>query len=299
MPGCDKLSERCIKRKGYGSYDDLENLNYVLDCPALDPSCMPKNVLAEIEQGSYHGGTTLGKGHVDAAGKLVHEKEDGSLVDYGAEWNDYDYQHAGMVLEDFVKSSPSQVSHLNVVHVAALRLYTTSSYRLFNIPLRDRTNPHPIKFTVWQLYEGLRRLRAYAAHLSMPDFMTDETTWRGFKDLSPPDCFCDKGGTELGVMSTTPSLAVALGYANSARPLLMRLSARAMSKGADIGFLSVYPKEQESLYPPLTFLTPRSSEGSCVWKERMPSSYFDELTEGNKNAEGDEFTVIEVDPTFS
>ena len=209
--GCDQLGPHCIAKKGYGSYDDLDNLKYVLDCAALDVECMPGNVLHEIHEGSYHGGSSLGKGHVNSAGHLVHENEDGSEVEYGTKRNDYDFGNKGRRLQDFVGLNQSRIAHLNEVHVAALRLYTTSSFRLFNQALRDRAMPHPIKFTVWQLSEALRRLRAYSAHLSQDEFLAMSSTWRGFKDLVPPSCFCDIGGTELGVMSTTPNLAVALG----------------------------------------------------------------------------------------
>jgi hypothetical protein len=129
----------------------------------------------------------------------------------GSVTNDYDFGNKGKTLHDFSHAEAAVVAHLNEVHVAALRLYTTSSFRLFNQGLRDRQSPHPIKFTVWQLHEALRRLRAYSAHESSTNFLSMTSTWRGFKDMVLPECFCQRGGTELGVMSTTPDLSVALG----------------------------------------------------------------------------------------
>ena len=35
---------------------------------------------------------------------------------------------------------------------------------------------------------------------------------------------------------------------------ILRIEAQGLAMGVDIGFLSLYPKEQEFLYPPLTYL---------------------------------------------
>ena len=55
-------------------------------------------------------------------------------------------------------------------------------------------------------------------------------------------------------MSTTDDLEVTLHYADSNTPLIFRYEARARSRGVDICFVSLYPKEQEYLYAPLTGL---------------------------------------------
>jgi hypothetical protein len=55
-------------------------------------------------------------------------------------------------------------------------------------------------------------------------------------------------------MSTTDDLEVALYYADSNTPLIFRYEARGRSCGVDICFASLYPKEQEYLYAPLTGL---------------------------------------------
>ena len=55
-------------------------------------------------------------------------------------------------------------------------------------------------------------------------------------------------------MSTTDNLEVALHYSRSDVPLIYRYEARGRSRGVDIGFLSMYPKEKEFLYAPLTGL---------------------------------------------
>jgi hypothetical protein len=66
-------------------------------------------------------------------------------------------------------------------------------------------------------------------------------------------------------MSTSKSDKVAESFAKSKCPLIFKFETTSfMTRGADIGFLSVYPGEEEFLYPPLTFL--RSIEAK---KERI------------------------------
>lgn len=68
--------------------------------------------------------------------------------------------------------------------------------------------------------------------------------------------------------STTTSLEVALRYAASASPILMRLKLRSfMERGADISFCSTFPAESEVIYPPQTYMLPecsRTIEGLTV-----------------------------------
>ena len=88
--------------------------------------------------------------------------------------------------------------------------------------------------------------------------------WRGLRGLKPNADFFDKGGCELGAMSTTEDLGIAIRYAldgvvgTHATPhsaLLLRFNVDDFSKdGADIQWLSAFPHEREYLYPPLTRL---------------------------------------------
>ena len=66
-------------------------------------------------------------------------------------------------------------------------------------------------------------------------------------------------------MSTSKKAAVAVGYAirkgvkNGA--LLMRLKTKnSLERGAELTWLSVFPGEAETLYPPLTFMQPTGRE---------------------------------------
>ena len=60
----------------------------------------------------------------------------------------------------------------------------------------------------------------------------------------------------LAPLSTTRSEERALQYAESSCPLLFRLKTRGLSRGSSIQYLSVFPREDEYLYPPLTYLMP-------------------------------------------
>ena len=80
------------------------------------------------------------------------------------------------------------------------------------------------------------------------------------KDLGLTMEFLQKGGTEFACLSTSASKDVAVNFAVSELPLVFKFETTDFtSRGADISFLSVYPGEQEALYPPLTYLHPVSS----------------------------------------
>ena len=93
-----------------------------------------------------------------------------------------------------------------------------------------------------------------------------QTFWRGMKDLGLTAEFVSKGGTEFAFLSTSASKEVAANFAVSQLPLIFKFETKDFtSRGADIGWLSVYPNEQEALYPPLTYL--RSA--LCTYGLRM------------------------------
>jgi hypothetical protein len=48
--------------------------------------------------------------------------------------------------------------------------------------------------------------------------------WRGMKNLKPTDEFISAGGTELGCLSTTSNLEVAVEYSISGASLLFKLA---------------------------------------------------------------------------
>jgi hypothetical protein len=179
-----------------------------------------------------------------------------------------------------------------LVEVAALRLYTTSTFKLVNGPLRDsgiknadevHKEPHPLAVTTYHITAGLKKLRALnfnnltssiaqgeqqlpprtkraPSALTRPQSestLRGQYLWRGMKDLAVSDQFMTYGGSELGCMSTSEDLNVIARYALSSRPLLIRIKIESpMDRGANLKWLSVFPHEEEVLYPPLTFLKP-------------------------------------------
>ena len=150
----------------------------------------------------------------------------------------------------------AQMAKLGRHHILALRLYTTDSYSKINDPLRKDPpeRPHPFAATTFFISEGIKMLRAVAAQ--MPDAYTERIYWRGMKDLGITAEFLQKGGTDFACVSTTACEGVAVhNFASSALPLVFKVVTKnCLTRGADIAFLSVYPTEQEALYPPLTYL---------------------------------------------
>ncbi|EKX44271.1 hypothetical protein GUITHDRAFT_62307, partial [Guillardia theta CCMP2712] len=85
--------------------------------------------------------------------------------------------------------------------------------------------------------------------------------YRGFHGLQIPREFLEEdqygvsGGVELGMMSTTTDVQVALEYATRGdHPTVFEISCGAVDRGASVKFLSQYPDEEEILYPPLSYL---------------------------------------------
>jgi hypothetical protein len=177
--------------------------------------------------------------------------------------------HAGMTLDDFVDHAFSRMAGLRRHHVLALRLYTSSTYRQLNGPLRKINSatgrgqaPHPFRFTIYVLSAALKMLRVVAAKLNPEEFNTVKWLYRGMADvtLDTSGRFLLEGGTEVALMSTTDKLEVALSYARSRCPLVFKYKTQGLNRGCSIQFLSLYPFETEFLYPPLTFI---SAEGEC------------------------------------
>lgn len=141
-------------------------------------------------------------------------------------------------------------------HVLALRLYTTSTYKSINDPMRQKVLPHPFAATTYYISDALSKLREVQGK-DPKRRNTSLTFWRGMKNLQIAEEFVRTGGTEMACMSTTSSPAVAQEFAESESPLLFKFVSKSfMSHGADISFLSVYPGEKEVLYPPLTYMRP-------------------------------------------
>ena len=176
----------------------------------------------------------------------------------------------GLSLEALVAHPHAQTAKLKEHHVLALRLYTTTSYCRVNDPLRcvPPLRPHPFAATTFFIDQAIKLMRAVAA--SLPDAHETRVFWRGMKDLGLTMEFLQKGGTEFACLSTSASKDVAVNFAVSALPLVFKFETTDFtSRGADISFLSVYPGEQEALYPPLTYLRSVKAETEDVGGKAM------------------------------
>jgi hypothetical protein len=175
------------------------------------------------------------------------------------EWNGIrDHGRAGRRLEDFKALKQAVEAQLTDAELAALRFYTSHSFNALNIAMRDqgRKGPHPLPGVMMNLQRGLKKLRA----LGSDDASSKQTVvlWRGMSYMQLPQQFNAEGGTELAPMSTTTDVSVAISYAvkkDTRSALLFRFVTRNnLERGADVQWLSMFPGESETLFPPLTFL---------------------------------------------
>ena len=161
-----------------------------------------------------------------------------------------------MSLADFCNLPEAKMAGLKPHHTAVLRFYTLSSFPKFNQPMRDGACPHPGRFVMYVLADALKRLCVVDAQLHPEDLNQEMVLYRGMANMEfDVKMLKAVGGTELAPMSTTDSKDVATAYAKSERPLVFVFKTKALSRGSCIKWLSLYPREVEYLYPPLTFLS--------------------------------------------
>ena len=104
--------------------------------------------------------------------------------------DDYDNGNKGKNLKDFVNHKNSRHSHLSQANVLSVRLYTTSSFKRLNMPLRNKIQPHPFKMTIYYLDEGLRQLRTVAA-FDMGSFSRESLLYRLVLHVAAVFYWCD------------------------------------------------------------------------------------------------------------
>jgi len=228
----DPLAAMTEEWMAHGEEKDKANWRYITQGAARVARDIPAHVKQTFITGKYHGGS-------------IDESE-------------YDTGHDGMTLDAFVEHDISKQAGLGRHHVAAARMYTSDSYPSFNRGLRRCLNPHPYKANVFFLDEALKKMRKVEAQLDPEAYASKMDLYRGMADmeLDLPE-FKRVGGNELALMSTSGSKNTALDYASQGMVsgLLLRLSTRGQSRGIRIQYLSLYPKENEYLFPPLTNLT--------------------------------------------
>ncbi len=83
--------------------------------------------------------------------------------------NDPENDNKGKKLKDFHNDQASVWAGLFIYEVLVLRLYTSSTYKLFNgsthslVKLDGQKSKHPLRFTIYALTEGVKKLRAVEA----------------------------------------------------------------------------------------------------------------------------------------
>jgi hypothetical protein len=227
-------------------------------------------------------------------------------------WNGIrDEGRTGMRLNDFANSAvmqsllaldPSGNSKLTFAEIASLRFYTSHSYDCINAPLRDqhRVASYPLPAMISCIQSGLKKLRALDADTALS--LHSVVLWRGFYNMKAPSDFFVNGGTELAPMSTTPDLSVAVRYAinkpeKEAKPcLLLRIVTRNnLQRGASVKWLSMFPGEEEILFPPLTYL-------QATGRVRLLQHGLEDTTAGTTDdrtpgKRGFDVTIVEVMPS--
>jgi hypothetical protein len=156
----------------HGTQADMDNWRYVVRGIGRDLEWVPQHVQDSFVSGVYHGGSL--------------------------EASEFDTGHDGWTLEHFLELPASQKAGLKKEHVIALRLYSSSSFRLFNRGMRERTNPHPIRVTVYVLNEALKKLRVVAATENPEEYNKVKILRRGMKNMMLDFAqFARTGGTEV------------------------------------------------------------------------------------------------------
>ena len=133
-------------------------------------------------------------------------------------------------------------------------------YRTYEDQLNEPR--HPLAAIVCHLFIGLKRLRR-VAHLKPGEQLV---LWRGLKNVAGLSKLLDtNGGTEHAPMSASRDMNVALTYCtyNEGRSMnrsaLLKIVVRnALEIGADLRWCSMFPDENEMLFPPLAMLVPSS-----------------------------------------
>ena len=110
----------------------------------------------------------------------------------GAAAHQFNAHNKPALLNELRGRAPS--AKLELHHVLALRVYTTSLYAAINDPLRKRTKPHPLAATVLFIHEAIKVLRV------LSQGQGQQTLWRGLKDVEVPPALMKSGGTELACM---------------------------------------------------------------------------------------------------
>jgi hypothetical protein len=187
--------------------------------------------------------------------------------------------HNGWKLADFVALKIAQKAKLKPAHVAMVRLYTGSLYWIWNKTLRGLTETDPAaraaakkELLKWATCIAV----LYEAVLKLSNESSVMTVFRGLdeSELALPESFSDAskteqgfaGGVEMAFMSTTQDQDIAFQFSGGRgkKGSIIEIKFNAASRGANLQPFSIWPQEQELLFPPFTYLTYRFCKQSGV-----------------------------------
>jgi len=172
-------------------------------------------------------------------------------------------------IEEIMEEANVKMAGLRTEEALALQLYTGPMYWKYNTVLRNPPDmlqdPPPDSFvrlrgnkyttTIYCIVSGTIKLSKVT---SLPP---SRVVYRGLHGLEMPnkfvsqDAFGVSGGVELGMLSTSQDMNVAIQYAGKGMlPTVFEISCGAVDRGASLNVLSQYPGEEEMLYPPLSYL---------------------------------------------
>lgn len=169
----------------------------------------------------------------------------------------------------------------------SLRLYTGPMFFKYNNVLRGVDVPGckaPCRDLFMMLCQGNlygNTLHVIAASINKLSRVTTACTVYRAPGGVLPKSFWDadptgvKGGVEMGFMSTSTSYHAAMDYAKRSKiKLIFEIQQGMVARGADIGWLSMYPNEAEILFPPLTAceVVRTRIDGSTLVVELRPGS---------------------------
>jgi len=160
-------------------------------------------------------------------------------------------------MEELLQAHATREARLTLEELIALRLYTGPMYEQYNSVMRRRPENPPYRNTMLMLMSGIVKLSQVTA------ITPDRKTYRGLTGMSLPenflrrDAFGFRGGVKWGFMSTSSARDLAVQYSTASTatlPILFECDVGQVDRGADLKFLSQYPRESEILFPPMSNL---------------------------------------------
>jgi Ran GTPase-activating protein (RanGAP) involved in mRNA processing and transport len=163
-------------------------------------------------------------------------------------------ERVGQSLHFFLTHDNAKEACLTETEVIGLRLYSGPMFMHYNMVLRQQTGKQYIT-TIHAIVSGIIKLSSI---MKLP---LDRKVYRGLSGVELPEEFWHadkygaKGGVEMGIMSTTRSMGVAVQYSSYGQvPTVFEIEIGQVDRGAELRWISQFPGEDEVVMPPLSNL---------------------------------------------